>query len=255
MTATISSTEQAFLNAIRGDESTPFAERKRLMEDDAPRLVYADYLDGHGESERAEFIRVQVELAILPPNKPVNCKHAVIEKCIQCEPLHERSAELLKEWGERWTRELHREFHYFHEPNSTGWEGTAITYPGLDRRSPILRWQWSRGFISHITCTEADWERHGRQIVRAPMCAVERVTLSDKRPYETSTRLGYGWFSEKFGNEESRSLMVHDIWDRIHGHVRGGGESTYFGKYYDSEAAAIDALSNAAIAWAWEETT
>src|SRR5262249_5399637 len=31
--------------------------------DDAPRLVYADWLDEKGESERAEFIRVQVWLA------------------------------------------------------------------------------------------------------------------------------------------------------------------------------------------------
>ena len=32
-------------------------------DDDAPRLVFADWLDEHGDSERAEFIRVQIELA------------------------------------------------------------------------------------------------------------------------------------------------------------------------------------------------
>jgi uncharacterized protein (TIGR02996 family) len=31
--------------------------------DDAPRLVYADWLEEHGQPERAEFIRVQCELA------------------------------------------------------------------------------------------------------------------------------------------------------------------------------------------------
>jgi uncharacterized protein (TIGR02996 family) len=31
--------------------------------DDAPRLVYADWLDEHGQPQRAEFIRVQCELA------------------------------------------------------------------------------------------------------------------------------------------------------------------------------------------------
>jgi uncharacterized protein (TIGR02996 family) len=31
-------------------------------DDDAPRLVFADWLDENGESERAEFIRVQVEM-------------------------------------------------------------------------------------------------------------------------------------------------------------------------------------------------
>ncbi len=34
--------------------------------DDTPRLVYADWLDEHGQPERAEFIRVQVELARNP---------------------------------------------------------------------------------------------------------------------------------------------------------------------------------------------
>jgi uncharacterized protein (TIGR02996 family) len=35
-------------------------------DDDAPRLIYADWLDEHGQSERAEFIRVQVAAAGLP---------------------------------------------------------------------------------------------------------------------------------------------------------------------------------------------
>jgi uncharacterized protein (TIGR02996 family) len=32
-------------------------------DDDAPRLVYADWLDEHGDPRQAEFIRVQIELA------------------------------------------------------------------------------------------------------------------------------------------------------------------------------------------------
>src|SRR5690242_16278731 len=39
-------------------------------DDDLPRLVYADWLDEHGEPERAEFIRVQCELARLPKGDP-----------------------------------------------------------------------------------------------------------------------------------------------------------------------------------------
>jgi uncharacterized protein (TIGR02996 family) len=35
--------------------------------DDLPRLAYADWLEEHGQSERAELIRVQLELARLPP--------------------------------------------------------------------------------------------------------------------------------------------------------------------------------------------
>jgi uncharacterized protein (TIGR02996 family) len=36
---------------------------RQAPDDDAPRLIYADWLDEHGQPERAEFIRVQVELA------------------------------------------------------------------------------------------------------------------------------------------------------------------------------------------------
>ncbi len=46
----------AFLRAIRD-----------RPHDDLPRLVYADWLDEHGDPERAEFIRLQCALAAAPP--------------------------------------------------------------------------------------------------------------------------------------------------------------------------------------------
>lgn len=45
-------TDAAFLAAIIADPDA-----------DAPRLVYPDWLDEHGHTDRAEFIRVQCELA------------------------------------------------------------------------------------------------------------------------------------------------------------------------------------------------
>jgi uncharacterized protein (TIGR02996 family) len=39
-------------------------------DDDAPRLVYADWLDEHGEGDRAEFIRLQIRLARLAEGDP-----------------------------------------------------------------------------------------------------------------------------------------------------------------------------------------
>src|SRR5207253_4331362 len=39
-------------------------------EDDGVRLVYADWLEEHGQPERADFIRVQIELARLPVDDP-----------------------------------------------------------------------------------------------------------------------------------------------------------------------------------------
>jgi uncharacterized protein (TIGR02996 family) len=55
----MSADRAAFLRAI--------ADRP---DDDLPRLVYADWLDEHGEPARAEFIRVQCELARLRRDDP-----------------------------------------------------------------------------------------------------------------------------------------------------------------------------------------
>src|SRR5919199_887033 len=59
-------------------------------EDDAPRLVYADWLDEHGDHDRAEFIRVQVERVRLPEG---DGRHDELER-------HEE--DLLAEHEQRW---------------------------------------------------------------------------------------------------------------------------------------------------------
>ena len=45
------------------DAPALLAAIRAAPDDDAPRLVYADWLDEHGQPERAEFIRLQCELA------------------------------------------------------------------------------------------------------------------------------------------------------------------------------------------------
>lgn len=45
------------------DHDTLLAAIRDSPDDDAPRLIYADWLEEHGEPERAEFIRVQCRLA------------------------------------------------------------------------------------------------------------------------------------------------------------------------------------------------
>jgi uncharacterized protein (TIGR02996 family) len=59
-------------------------------DDDMPRLVYADWLEDHGDPERAEFIRVQVELA------------RGVEDATKRANLEEREQELRKLHKYRW---------------------------------------------------------------------------------------------------------------------------------------------------------
>src|SRR5262245_57678825 len=52
-------TEAAFLADIRAHP-----------DDDAPRLVFADWLEEHGEEGRAELIRLECRMAKLPSDDP-----------------------------------------------------------------------------------------------------------------------------------------------------------------------------------------
>jgi uncharacterized protein (TIGR02996 family) len=54
--------------------------------EDTPRLVYADWLEENGRPERAEFIRLQIELAAMPRNKRFDT------------PQQERANELELKW-------------------------------------------------------------------------------------------------------------------------------------------------------------
>jgi uncharacterized protein (TIGR02996 family) len=63
-------------------------------DDDLPRLVYADWLEEHGRPERAEFIRVQCELARVGFD-PVRRRR-----------LQKQARQLLHRYGERWRGEL-----------------------------------------------------------------------------------------------------------------------------------------------------
>ena len=72
-------TEQAFLAAIK---VTP--------DDDAPRLVFSDWLEDNRQLERAEFIRVQCALARLHHGDA------------RLEGLQERQEALLAQHKERW---------------------------------------------------------------------------------------------------------------------------------------------------------
>src|SRR5262249_10795928 len=61
-------------------------------DDDAPRLVFADWLDEHGEPDQAEFIRLQCATDRLPPTSR------------RWQSLHDRAQRLLRAWRARCDR-------------------------------------------------------------------------------------------------------------------------------------------------------
>ena len=70
---------------MRQDEAF-LADIVEHPDDDAPRLVYADWLEDHGDPERAEFIRTQCEL------EPIRDRYEIA----RAPELHSREEELLR---------------------------------------------------------------------------------------------------------------------------------------------------------------
>ena len=94
--------------------------------DDAPRLVYADWLDDHGDGDRAEFIRVQCRLARLDPYDP-----------------------------ER--RELRRREYELHAEH---WGEWAAPFVGR-----VERWRFRRGFVEQIRCDGRQFLKEAKRLL------------------------------------------------------------------------------------------
>ncbi len=135
--------------------------------DDGVRLVYANWLEGHGEPERAEFIRVQCRL------ESTRCSEV-------CAPERGgwRCVCLRKEW--RWRERTL----LANDARTLRWFGLPQPWAHVARLAPFDRepdnYPYAvvcRGFIETVTCTAADWLAHEGAIRAAqPVRAVTLLT-------------------------------------------------------------------------------
>ncbi len=106
--------------------------------DDAPRLIFADWLEEHGEAERAEFIRLQCTLAAGGLSAEEQSR------------LQQREAELLNRHGWDWAEQI----------------GTRIA-----------EWAYQRGFVEKVqTCLEVDAEAIQQLLQLAPITHIRDTT-------------------------------------------------------------------------------
>jgi uncharacterized protein (TIGR02996 family) len=127
-------TDDALLRAVLADP-----------DDDAPRLIYADWLDEHGDCDRAEFIRVQIALAHAATDDP------------RSPPLRQRERELLSAHRARWAAPL---------------DGVALS------------WTFRRGFVDEVEVAAPVFLSRGERLFDvAPVRTVKlvRVGLSGPR--------------------------------------------------------------------------
>lgn len=154
------------------NETETISDEPRLMasisaqpDEDTHRLAYADWLQENGQGERAEFIRVQCELAKLPkpesltigviplqgdPKTPM-CKHT----CRECRQavdlcryhvLVRREQELLRRCREMFT--------------FVGVTQSLEAFWGHPDERVVFPVVLRRGFVEEITCTTADWLKY-----------------------------------------------------------------------------------------------
>jgi uncharacterized protein (TIGR02996 family) len=87
------------LKPMTPDEIAFIASIKANPEDDMPRLVFADWLEENGQSERAEFIRVSIE-AMRVFNSGDHNGEVSPENCVTCQKydaLRKREKELRRD--------------------------------------------------------------------------------------------------------------------------------------------------------------
>lgn len=177
--------------------------------EDTHRLVYADWLDEHGQPTRAEFIRVQIELSRTASGCQcqVRGNGQLVKKCRQCELTH-REREL---WG-RIPNPMPGRNLYRVQPSNT---------PLAWCRGDEERYEFSRGFVSHTICTAAAFlggeplytydpaSGEDRVTGRTEGLAralfqhhpIEKVTLSDVRRWaytsgDPEVEVEWGWWEE-----------------------------------------------------------
>jgi uncharacterized protein (TIGR02996 family) len=130
-------------------------------DDDLPRLVYADWLDEHGDAARAEFIRVQVELARLAWHDP------------PAERLRRRQRELLAEHQARWTWRL-GEFVASFEFRRGFVESVSLDAGAFVRRGASL---WDVAPVRGVRLTNA-WEEIDKLAAAPHLGRVRSLLLS-----------------------------------------------------------------------------
>jgi len=146
--------------------------------DDTPRLIYADWLEDRGEVERAEFIRVQCELARIGSpkcNQPEKCYYA--NACehgcggARRDELIHRERELLKTNAHRWWDDQNRDWLVIRvDDDCEICFGQEI--PG-NGRTLLRHGKTVRGFIASITLSWADFLRHHAALIWSPRQTVE----------------------------------------------------------------------------------
>lgn len=252
---------QALLRAIRANPK-----------EDTPRLMYADEI-GPEQPFRAEFIRVQITLANLPPDDHQKCRHKRSLWCSNCRPLRERQYKL-------WQQHLATQDDWDLSPEHVraAWHVSLSPYTKVREPVAILH----RGFVDTIHCSTSSWigypcgecggSGNGAMFKkrvskdcrkcdgtgRVGACCfqirqthpVTRVVLTDAVPWAISSDSSHHWYDARRTSEpviHRSSELPGELFERL----RGGTlrDSDRF-RWYAKRQQALTALSDACLHFA-----
>ncbi|MBY0458487.1 MAG: TIGR02996 domain-containing protein, partial [Gemmataceae bacterium] len=173
---------RAFLNEIVAN-----------IDEDTPRLVYADWLQEQGRDERAEFIRVQVERARLPAWDVAQVRLAI------------REAQLLKRHGEEWLAEIPA-------PAGARWEGfrrgivaevSFATFETFRERAQQCR------NVVPVEAVTVRWPRKREGTKAVPPIAELRELALTGRPADVNE---IAWLADSPQLATLRALTARGLW-------------------------------------------
>ncbi|MGL4552938.1 MAG: TIGR02996 domain-containing protein, partial [Gemmataceae bacterium] len=163
------------------------------IDDDTPRLVYADWLMENGHDDRAEFIRVQIDRARLPWWDAAQVR------------LRLREQELLRLHGERWLAEL---------PAVEGatWEGfrrgvvaevSFASFEAMRTNAPACR------AVAPVEAVKVRWPRQGETGgSAAPIAELRELSLTGRLDGEEEI----AWLADSPQLATLRCLTVRGVW-------------------------------------------
>ncbi len=206
-------TEADFLHAVLANP-----------DDDAPRLVFADWLEEQGDSERAALIRAQIALANPPYSNLTE----------QTRAKHDRAYGLLREQEAAcWTPE-----------NAARW----LHVPKV----VASRCYFHRGFLREMSVFMDDWLSYGPHLVC--LAPVQKVDLLDKKPIRSHvfahrSVVRFRLVPENSAGTGDPNSLPAGIYHRL---ILWVHHSDPFYAYFDSLGEANASVSRACLAWAKE---
>ncbi len=219
-------------------------------EDTRLRLIYADYLDEIGECNRAEFIRVQCELADQLDENSEPRPQASPENDKYQDELEARALELYEQ------SKLAKGI-------SHGWIGQTLHLLGGNARFKI-----GRGFVEEVTLTESRWAWYGEQLVlenpiryvnlidKMPMPILRGVEINASAAYEgqgsSGEEFSWRWAAHRLGSvyRTAPCRVQLRLFKLLGNQLYRHGNIKCISKDYSTLQSAKDELSNACLRYA-----